>query len=243
MIQEIYDYLLIRSHFLFDKELLISKCNSKESFKIVVDSISNIMQKEDYFLTSATLQENISDLIQKYRFDFMKCKEINDEVNFIIGRLNEYKSMNPDHKSRLVSEWLHEEYQARNLPYSCKTASTVLNAMANEHSLFMTICGYKLNDEGNDFIPVGEDGQYIEKELDIFSYLELNNVLISRYPVFFFQEDYIETALYNIDEIIKTGSSKLVLKYAKSTLKQLKKLIKEMDEVSLEMVKEKRLNN
>lgn len=239
MIQEIYDYLLIRSHFLFDDNM-IERCGENDNFKYIVMNISKVMQREDYFILSSSLQKNVSDLIQKYRFDFNKDKVVNDEVNFIIGRLNEYKSISEKRKNEKVNCWLNEEYKVRNLPRKFRVFNNISKAIANEHVLFMKVCGMKLDETGTNYIPVSENEDYMEN-VDYFDYLQLINLLANRFPTVFYENNFLEITLNNINELLNTQKDRLLLKYIKSTAKNLSGLERDMREVAMELITEKRL--
>ena len=234
MIQEIYDYLLIRSHYLSNKEDLLEECSNKEVYDYTVKNISKLMQEENYLLTSTSIRKNVSDMIQKYRFDFCKSREMCDEVNFVITRLNEYEHMEPGRKRYLVKEWLKKEFKDRNLPYICQIPDLLFSAMANEHCLFMTICGYRFNEETSAY-EYDNSKEYTEQQIDIMNYLQLINLLINRYPAFFYDLEHAENVVINLGEIIKYEKSRLQVRYAKKTLKSFKKLMNDVLEIKEEI--------
>ena len=240
MIQEIYDYLLTRSSFMFNKEVMIKECDTKDRFREITHNVVELMQKENFFIVYPEALKNINDLVQYYRFNYNKDKEINDDMNFIIERTNEYKNMTYNRKRYLASEWLKLEFKDRNLPWICQTEETVTGAMWNEVDIFLTICGYTLSEDGKTY-EYDDNRQEQETITDVYRYLQIINLLANRYPGFFYDEYNMQNTLYNLNSISEQKPTKLILKYVKRTLKNIKKLEKEVKELEREMIKEKGL--
>ena len=157
-----------------------------------------------------------------------------DEVNFVITRLNEYEHMAPGRKRYLVKEWLKKEFKDRNLPYICQIPDLLFSAMSNEHCLFMTICGYRFNEETATY-EYDNSKEYTEQQIDIMNYLQLINLLMNRYPAFFYDLEHAENVVINLGEIIKYEKSRLHVRYAKKTLKSFKKLMNDVLEIKEEI--------
>lgn len=119
MTQEIYNYLLIRNYLIQDNDeySLEGEENPKEQYAFFVNAVAELMQHENYPLISEQMQEEISNIIQKYRFDYMKDKELNESINYIITRLREYELLSYKRKNNLIRDWYKDEYNNRMLPY------------------------------------------------------------------------------------------------------------------------------
>ncbi len=140
MIQEIYDYLSIRSDLTnYDSLQLIELAKDPETFRYYIKNISKLMQEEDYFLTSFELMNRVEDLLQAYRFDFIKEKEINEEMNYIIGRLQDYRNLSPKRHLTLIHRWLQEERTNRGLPFYCSQDEFYFQLISYDKETFFQI--------------------------------------------------------------------------------------------------------
>ena len=237
MIQEIYDYLLIRSGFIFNNDSIYEFVKDKESFKYIIHCAAELMQKENFFIVYPDALKNLSSLIQKYRFDYNKDKEINSDMNFIIERKNEYDHMSLNRKIYLSKKWLSSEFKDRELPVVLQTDENVTASCLNEISTFICIAGYKLDDTGESYEYVG-DKEDIVLDVDTVNYLSLINLIANRYPGFYYDEFNLKNALYNVKAILDTKPNFILLRYIRKTMRNLKKLEKEINQVSKELVKE-----
>ena len=119
MTQEIYSYLLIRNYLALenDEYSLENEDNPKDQYAFFVNTVAELMQKENYPLVFEDMQMEINDIIQKYRFTYMKDKDLNENINYIITRLSEYKQMPTSRKNYLLKDWYKSEYKKRLLPF------------------------------------------------------------------------------------------------------------------------------
>ena len=224
MIQEIYDYLLIKSYFASEDETglqLETEDNAKEQFKYIVENVALLMQEEDFFLLIPDIQEQLTDIIQKYRFKY-KSKEIYENINFIIDTLNRYKRIPENRKEKLINEWYKNEYKDRNLPFKYRNKNTVMVLCAIDFSFFDELIKNQLSiDVFNKKMIINESDEIN----NIIPFLSLINLMINRFEDFMLDIIDIEELYYCIDEIsVLPNVPKECLKYIKVTLKQLDKL-------------------
>lgn len=110
MIQEILDYLLIRSFLINSTEKeIVESVTDEETFSYLLNSIYNLMQDENFVLTSPALYDRVLAFITKYRFDYIKNKEYCEKMNYIIGRLHDYTLMSANRKKDIMYNWVEEE--------------------------------------------------------------------------------------------------------------------------------------
>jgi hypothetical protein len=171
-----------------------------------------LMQEENFILTSDELIDSVSNLIQKYRFDYYKDKELNDKMNFIIGLLNYYKNLSTSDRIYLKEDWLTNECMHRNLPLCYHNYDSVIGLMQHDY-------------------------EYFEKMLDVttildidnvIEYLSLINIIIDKCPDLFQNEILLMVTESNCERFKKDSNcSKDCLRMIKDTLKKLKCFYKE----------------
>ncbi len=211
MIQEILDYLLTRCLLLNStSQELIDNITDKETFSYVVKNISNLMQKEDFVLIDRSLQEKVSDIIQSHRFDYNKDKELNAEMNYIIGRLQDYKSMSTNRKNMLIYNWIKQETEVRGLPVYYREINILLNLVCYD-AFYMKnmLCS--------------SNGQ---TEIDnVVEYLSLINLILNKYTTFFDEnQNLLKLTIENCEIIAEIKKiPKFILKMDKDLLKKLNK--------------------
>lgn len=208
MIEEAFNYLLTRS-LLMSKESndLINLVDSEEMYKFFVDNISCIMQEEDYILVSDALIERVSDLIYHYRFDYIKNREINEQVNYIIGRLHDYREMSINRRATLCKEWIKEERKNRDLPAKDTTIEGLFSMIALDGEYFHSM------------INIGEEFM-VE---NITEYLSLLNLLLNRFSQVFEDDLFLEITKQNCESI------QSIPKISKVYLKMIKKILRRLD--------------
>lgn len=227
MIQEIYDYLLIRHILLTNsKEEILEDVNNKEMFDKTISVIANLMQTEDIILVIPELQEKVEDMVQKYRFDY--CDKNNfEDINYIIGRLKDYNNMSEAAKARLGIDFFLEEYKDRDLSLKYTFHKENIVDMITDdfivYSSFINIPQCTNNNEPFE----------IKTEIDYF--VSTINLLLSRFPDFY-KETNISPYLINILEQIK--KSRNVKLYSK---RYVSRTIDYLNNIEKEKQKEKRL--
>lgn len=211
MTQEILDYLLIRSLlFNSEPEELIDATSNRENFIYVLDNIYILMQNENFIFMSPNIITNVVELIQKYRFDYNKDKEMNDKMNYIIGRFNDYRNMSEKRKRDIVSRWVQEESENRNLPFCYRTLPNLLGLISLDTAYFQSMIS---SDESF------EVGYVVE-------YLSLINIIINKYPKCFSEDmDFLAVTRMNL---IALQNNKKV--FSRTDYNMLKKTIKKMKE-------------
>lgn len=118
MIQEILDYLLIKSQFLIlSKEELLEKVRDEDYLEIYCDIICGIIENEYFFYTSDELMEKLQAIVYEKRFANTHSKELIVDFNIIVDAINNYKSMTDSDKMLLRAEWIKQEANTRKLPY------------------------------------------------------------------------------------------------------------------------------
>lgn len=218
MIGNVINYLAVRSILMGNtKEELIKLVKGESDYKFFVDNISLIMQQEDYILLSDELIERVADLVHQYRFDYNKNKEINDEINYIIGRLHDYRGMNPRRKDLLCQKWFDEELFYRGLSKKDANIARIYKMIALDGEYL-----YNMVNVGVEFS--------ID---DILEYLSLLNLLLSRFPLVFQDNLLLEIAKQTCIAI------ETIPKLPKKYLKMIKKFLHKLKEKYPEAPSEK----
>ncbi len=167
MIQEIYDYLSIRSNLTnYNSKQLIELAKDPDTFRYYIKNISKLMQEEDYLLTSWELMKGVEDLLQAYRFDFIKEKEINEKMNYMIGRLQDYRNLSPKRHLTLINRWIQEERKNRGFPFYCDQDELYFQLISLDEESFFQIFSLESHFE-------------IKNPL---AYLSLVHLLIEKFP-------------------------------------------------------------
>lgn len=219
MIQEILDYLLIRSVLLNStSEEMINTINDTKTFPYIIKNINLLMQQEDFILLDKSLQYKVVDILQKFRFDYIKDKEVNDQMNYIIDRLKTYKEMSYDRKRYLVNEWIKQEAKTRELPWYYHTIKNLVSLISLDMYYFQRMI---VTDE-----PFEID--------NVVEYLSLLNIILNKFPDCF-QEDKLFLELTREKcKMIKSisGFPKFIRKINKSILKRLNENFEVNEEVN-----------
>lgn len=210
MIQEISDYLWIRDVLLCtDGKELIASASDKENFANIIYNISELMQKEDFVLVFNYIIGNIEELVYHYRFDYNKDKEINDNMNYIIGRLNAYKNMSEERKNYLCKSWVKDEFNDRLLPITFRNADNLVDLMQLDVEYITGMLNYS---------------EPFEIE-NVIEYLSLINLTINRFPDSFKDEDFYKATYNNLEGLKELEILPYNYKcYVKKTIKNLKKV-------------------
>lgn len=187
MIQETLDYLLTRSFLACcSSEQIIESIDSKETFSYFVKNIVKIMEQENFIFTSQELINRVADTIYKYRFDYNKDKEINNNMNYIIDRIKDYKEMSNNRKRYIQEYWVEEECKNRSLPNKYKNIETLLEMVIYDSSYvynilaaeifyienlaqYVSIINFVLNELNDD---LEEDISFLEVSLENLKLLE-----------------------------------------------------------------------
>ncbi len=223
MIQEILDYLWIRNILLFQEEEIIEDYISKKNkYSDYIQILSRLMQREDLAVVYPEIQDKISKTVNKYRFEY-NTAEINEDINYIVGRLNDYKKMSDTRQKQIIGEFYADEIVDRNMPIiykNCKEELTTL--IGNDFNCFISM--YKASDE--------ETGEDIETTFqpDMLQYTSLVNILINRFPEFFEEKAFVDVTIMNFMRIKETPKLKgSMYRYVKRTLKELVRIKEEQE--------------
>lgn len=210
MIQEISDYLLIRSLlYNSDSEELIEVAKEKDNYIYILNNIYELMQEEDFIFVDPHLVTNVEDFIYKYRFDYNRDKEINDKMNYIIGRLNDYKNMSDKRKQFIIDNWVQEESQNRNLPFGYKNLNNLLSLISLDTLYYQGMIS-------------------IDKPFNIeyvVEYVSIINIIMNRFSESFNDDiEFLEVTRQNL-QILKDNKkiSKIDSKMIKEALKKVNK--------------------
>ena len=225
MTLEIFDYLLIRHNcFVNNPEALdFNQSNDvKKQFANYTKCISKIIQHEDITLLCKDIQDEILSIVQKYRFDYLKDKEITESVNYIIDKFNEYTLMSDTRKNNLINEWYKNEYKDRLLPRKyCRFSYINLLTVYDLYNL--EIMSGLIEATTDSF-----NGNYATQSCEISavsSYASTFNLLINRFPNRFDKQS-LEVVIKNLTRLINnTELSKTDLMYIKKTINNIKKIL------------------
>ena len=131
MTQEILDYLLIRSLLVnSSSDEIIEQVSDKESFSYFINNVSMLIEEEDFLILSPVLQDRVGDVLYKYRFTYNKEKEFNEQMNYIIGRLQDYHLMSDERKSFIIDSWVENESNVRELPKRYRNINDLLTLIS-----------------------------------------------------------------------------------------------------------------
>lgn len=221
MIQETFDCLLTRAFFINNEENeILAAIDSKASFIFLIRRVSALMQQEDFFLINPEYQHKLSTVIGEYRFKYSDPSIIED-INYIIGRLNEFKAMSEERKNYLINEFYKDQYAIRNLPLAYRNRHNI--------NLFMVldfVCLTQL------FPGIGESEAARQEEhpkdievLNDVEFISLMNILLNKHSDIFFLDGFIETTVGNFNELLESGKLSFhTAMYIKKTLKNIKRL-------------------
>ena len=207
MIQEIFDYLSTRAIIInHTGEELVDIAKDPKMFRHFIKNISKVMQEEDFFLTSLELVQRVETLLQTYRFDFLKEKEINDEMNYIIGRLCDYRNFHSNQFCSRINNWLLEERKNRGLPSSFQKEECLLLMISMDYEYLWKIFSL-------------EEQFEIENPVE---YLSLLHLLLERFPETFQDETILGYAVCGCEICSKVFSKfSFPAKLAKKIQKRL----------------------
>lgn len=221
MIQEILDYLLIRSFLInSSEEEIIGVIETEENFAYILNSIYELMQEENFIFTSHFLCHKVQAFINKYRFDYIKNKEYCEKMNYIIDRFNEYNAMSDHRKKVIVNDWIEEEVKARELPRLYKNVYSLINLISSDMKYFQGM------------ISVGEPF-----EIDnVIEYVSLINIMMNKFSNIF-EEDkqFLEVTKLNLETFSKIPLGYHNLKMVKKALKRLKNNYTNAEDVKVEV--------
>ena len=84
MIQEIYNYLLTREKIItVPLDELIKETYEKDNFKEMIQTIHDIMYRENIFILNDEYYKKIADYLQEFRFSYITDKKINPIIAII----------------------------------------------------------------------------------------------------------------------------------------------------------------
>lgn len=187
MLEKAYNYLCVRSLLMaYDSQQLIDLVVDEATYKFFVDNIAFIMQEEDYLLVADELVQRASNLVHHYRFDYNKNKEINEQVNYIIDRLRDYRTMSFNHHVELSKKWFEEERKKREIPKKYATISNLLTLVFSDALYFSHM--------------VSAEEFVID---NIMEYLSLINLFFNQFPAVFEDSVFLEVIKQNC-QFLKT---------------------------------------
>lgn len=228
MIQEISDYLLIRSLlYNSDSEELIEVAKEKDNYIYILNNIYELMQEENFIFVDPHLVTNVEDFIYKYHFDYNRDKEINDKMNYIIGRLNDYKNMSDKRKQFIIDNWVQEESQNRNLPFVYKNLNNLLSLISLDTLYYQGMIS-------------------IDKPFNIeyvVEYVSIINIIMNRFSESFNDDiEFLEVTRQNLQilkdnkkiskidsKMIKEALKKVNRQYSMSEIENFQKVIKKTE--------------
>lgn len=218
MIQEIYDYLWIRKYLMsVDIDTILENIKKEDNYEEIVTIISKLMQKEDFLLTYQYLQEKVRTIINENRFNYNQNKDINDEMNYIIYRLNTYRNMSDENKLRLINSFYEEEWKNRNLPLIYKPAINYLdNFIAADSECFVKVF-FEYTDK--------EKQETVYDTTELMPVCATSNLLANEYPEFYYNEE-ARDVMYETISAFRTFTKlpMLAKKYINKTEKNVKKI-------------------
>lgn len=222
MTLEIFDYLLTRhTCFANNPEGLDfdQSYDVKKQFTNYTKCISEIIQHEDITLICKDSQDEIISIVQKYRFDYLKDKEITESVNYIIDKFNEYTLISDAKKNNLINEWYKNECKDRLLPrkYCCYSYIDLLTV----YDLYNYEIMSGLIQATTDFFNRNFTTQNCEINA-LVSHASTFNLLITRFPDRFNKQS-LETEINNLTKIINC------IELSKTDLKYIKKIINNIE--------------
>lgn len=231
MIQEIYDYLYIRS-LVNSSRFDLDHFRDKEDLEIFLSRLAKYFNTgEDAFIAYTDFHKYVVEVIAKYRSE----KELNHktiyDINTILGRLNEYKLFDSSTLKNKVDNWFQNEYTDRKLPLILRNQEVVFASVMNEDTIFVIL-----------------NKEYIEKnskiKIDILEgpnpldYTQLINLLISRYPGYFYANEAYDNAMKVLQDCLTKVDTITMTSYIKKTIRRLKKVKKEIEKTRKKVLKE-----
>ena len=119
MIQEIYNYLLTREKIItVPLDELIKETYEKDNFKEMIQTIHDIMYRENIFILNDEYYKKIADYLQEFRFSYITDKKINPMMNEVVLVLTNYDSISIEEKDNYRTNWLTKEIVDRNFYHS-----------------------------------------------------------------------------------------------------------------------------
>lgn len=229
MIQEILGYLLTRSLLVnSSSDEIVESINNKDEFAYLLNNISSLIEEEDFLIVDTDMQDKVSDLIQKYRFEYNKDKELNETMNYIIGRLHNYKIMDDERKKYIVNNWIETEIKNRELPRQLHNIHDIFYFISLDCSYFMGIMSLATMEIKS-----------------VCEYSSLINLIINKYPEAF-EEDKMLLGVIN-ETLMNFKNIPLLRSYEKKMVKNtLSKIDSTYDmsecpdlEISFSLIKKK----
>ena len=216
MIQETFDCLLTRAYFMNnDEDEILESIDSKETFDSIIYRASCLMQEEDFFLIKDEYQNKLRRLIGEFRFEY-NDSSINEDINYIIGRLNDYKNMSQERKNYLIEQFYNGQYAIRNLPRPYQVRSNIDTFMRID---FSTLIQLFPNIKGTESVELSCE------ILNDVEYISFINMLLNKHTDIFFLPTFIDTTVGNLAELSHEPNVPLyTLFYIKKTIKNIKKL-------------------
>lgn len=215
MTLEIYDYLWIRNVLIaLEPDDLLANITNQEEYTFVVKCISDLLKEEDFPLVFPQSQSTIEKLIEKHRFEYVD-KSLNQNINGIICKLNEYKNMSFGNKNHLINKFYNNEITARKLAFTYSHSIETINCLIQNdihtyRSLFYT------DYNGNQPVEL--------TVMDILDYASLTNLIMTKYPDFFEKEHYTKKTIHNLSQLATIKTIPFDIKISiKKTLKELSK--------------------
>ena len=215
MILEIYDYLLIRQMLIaLSTSQILEEINDEDTYKHFVKVISKLIQKEDYPLVYPKSQSKIQSIIDKYRFTYDN-KDIISDINYIIGKLNIYKTMDEKTKNQKIEIFYNNEFNTRLLPVIPLGGRYVIDKLVHNDICYF-VAAYFAGAS-----PMQDDKGMFELE-EPFDYVAMINLIAGRFPKLFEEENLLKVTKDNLIKLSKgTGLSPKTHKYIKRTIKDL----------------------
>ncbi len=212
MTLEIYDYLWIRNALLTtDTKEINEAIINEDQYQYVLTCILGLLEMEDLPLAFDGLVSKIYDIVHYNRFKYKSNKVINDLANNIIGKLNQYKSLNEFKKEYLVQNFVEEEISVRNLPEPFSNDMlTIAQLLPTDFIVYTEL----MNVDGLKYVEIDGD--------DALDYISLVNLIMNKYPELLENEYFKECIVSCLNQIVKAPNApRALIKYSKSTLNKL----------------------
>ena len=233
MTLEIYDYLLIRSFFAkatidYNLEDLDEEF-AREDFYNTLVSINALMDKEAYFIVIPDALIDVEKILERYRFKYMKDKDITNEINQIIIKINTYKKILEKDKKKMAKVWYDEEIKDRVLPRKYQREDYIIGFLVYDYVFAKTILRPFDSEIFNEQVTF--DTYQGQKNINnVIPFLSVINLMFSRFPQFIEKYVDIDAIISRLHAITQMENITLEeLKYMKATIKNIHKVTKKMN--------------
>lgn len=227
MIQEIFDYLWIKSCLIsFDKDDFKNSIDNYLDNNSLVDKslgynhfltcVTNLLDsEEEYFSMSESIIDDVKDIINEYRYED-KILDSTIKSNNIIIRLNKITNLPQKQKTVNIAKYFKKEIDERKIPFALSKSVDNLTTMISRDIVNV----YHMLG-----IVTGEQVEFTNNELACF--VSTVNSLLSKNPEFFVVFDN-NLDILNSLTINKRNKSHYIKKYTENTIERYKTILEEI---------------